>query len=76
MLLVLLLVLLVFRQLLNYYERSCIELQRLDSVSRSPIQSHFNECLQGTSTIRAFRAEHRFTVENDDRVDVNSSAVM
>ena len=31
MLLVLLPVLLVFRELLNYYERSCIELQRLDS---------------------------------------------
>lgn len=33
MLLVLLPVLLLFRQLLNYYERSCIELQRLDSIS-------------------------------------------
>lgn len=43
---------------------------------RSPIQAHFAECLQGTATIRAFRAEQRFIVENDARVDVNSSAVM
>lgn len=50
------------------------ELKRLDSVSRSPIFAHFQETLGGVSTIRAFRAENRFVVENEIRVDVNGRA--
>jgi hypothetical protein len=38
----------------KYYRQSCVELQRLDALSRSPIQGHFQESLQGTATIRAF----------------------
>ncbi|KAL1919296.1 uncharacterized protein VTP21DRAFT_1989 [Calcarisporiella thermophila] len=36
------------------------ELKRLDSVSRSPIYSHFNETIFGATTIRAFGVQNRF----------------
>jgi ABC-type multidrug transport system fused ATPase/permease subunit len=58
----------------RYYLRSSRELKRLDSVSRSPIYAHFQESLGGISTIRAFRQQDRFELENEWRVDGNLRA--
>ena len=58
----------------KYYLRTSRELKRLDSVTRSPIYAHFQESLGGVATIRAYRQEHRFTLENEYRVDENLQA--
>ncbi|KAM3568437.1 hypothetical protein VYU27_009440, partial [Nannochloropsis oceanica] len=58
----------------NYYVPSSRELKRLDSVSRSPIFSHFGASLEGTSTIRAFRAQYMFIKDSEKRVDYNLQA--
>ena len=58
----------------RYYLRTSRELKRLDSVSRSPIYAHFQETLGGVSTIRAFRQQQRFELENEWRVDSNLKA--
>lgn len=58
----------------RYYLRSSRELKRLDSVSRSPIYAHFQETLGGISTIRAYRQQQRFLLENEWRVDSNLKA--
>ncbi|KPM46020.1 Metal resistance protein YCF1 [Neonectria ditissima] len=58
----------------RYYLRTSRELKRLDSVSRSPIYAHFQESLGGISTIRAFRQQQRFELENEWRVDANLRA--
>ncbi|ETS76383.1 hypothetical protein PFICI_11770 [Pestalotiopsis fici W106-1] len=58
----------------RYYLRSSRELKRLDSVSRSPIYAHFQESLGGISTIRAYRQQNRFELENEWRVDTNLRA--
>lgn len=50
------------------------ELKRLESVSRSPIFAHFQESINGMSTIRAYRHEKKFTQENAHRVDANIRA--
>ena len=50
------------------------QLKRLESVSRSPIYTHFNETLLGTSVIRAFGEQERFIRESDQRVDHNQKA--
>lgn len=53
------------------YQRSARELKRLDSVTRSPIYSHFSETVSGVATLRAYGAQRRFVAESDKRVDVN-----
>lgn len=58
----------------RYYLRTSRELKRLDSVSRSPIYAHFQESLGGVGTIRAFRQQGRFELENEWRVDANLRA--
>ncbi|KNG89077.1 ABC metal ion transporter [Aspergillus nomiae NRRL 13137] len=58
----------------KYYLRTSRELKRLDSVTRSPIYAHFQESLGGISTIRAYKQENRFTLENEWRMDENLRA--
>ncbi|AWP18241.1 putative multidrug resistance-associated protein 1-like [Scophthalmus maximus] len=56
------------------YVATSRQLKRLESVSRSPIYTHFNETLLGTSVIRAFGEQERFICESDQRVDHNQKA--
>ncbi|XP_037545242.1 multidrug resistance-associated protein 1-like [Nematolebias whitei] len=58
----------------RFYVASSRQLKRLESVSRSPIYTHFNETLLGTSVIRAFGEQQRFICESDKRVDHNQKA--
>lgn len=58
----------------RYYLRTSRELKRLDSVTRSPIYAHFQESLGGLSTIRAYRQQDRFRLENEWRIDANLKA--
>ncbi|KAM7536900.1 hypothetical protein Aperf_G00000087092 [Anoplocephala perfoliata] len=50
------------------------QLQRLNSVSKSPIFSHFAETLLGTDTIRAYGLCDLFVSTSEARVDVNNRA--
>lgn len=47
------------------------QLKRLESITRSPVFSHFSETLNGVSTIRAFGATGAFIRESHRRVDAN-----
>ncbi|XP_040919381.1 multidrug resistance-associated protein 1 [Toxotes jaculatrix] len=58
----------------RFYVATSRQLKRLESVSRSPIYTHFNETLLGTSVIRAFGEQERFICESDQRVDHNQKA--
>ncbi|KAF9135596.1 Canalicular multispecific organic anion transporter 2 [Mortierella sp. 14UC] len=42
---------------------------RMYSVSKSPVYQHFNESLNGVSTIRAMAVQERFIEENGQRMD-------
>lgn len=64
----------IYYFLQRYYRRSYIEMQRLDSVSRSPIYAHFSESLSGVETIRAYRLADAFAASSDARVDANHRA--
>lgn len=58
----------------RYYRASSRELKRIDSVSRSPIYAHFGETLAGLATIRAYRQQNRFILDNARLVDTNNRA--
>ncbi|NXP68542.1 MRP1 protein, partial [Chloropsis cyanopogon] len=58
----------------RFYVATSRQLKRLESVSRSPVYSHFNETLLGVSVIRAFEEQKRFIQQNDMKVDENQKA--
>uniref|UniRef100_A0A8C7RE40 ABC-type glutathione-S-conjugate transporter n=1 Tax=Oncorhynchus mykiss TaxID=8022 RepID=A0A8C7RE40_ONCMY len=58
----------------SFYVATSCQLRRLESVSRSPIYTHFNETVQGASVIRAFGEQHRFIVQANKRVDFNQTS--
>ncbi|ORZ41094.1 hypothetical protein BCR44DRAFT_56092 [Catenaria anguillulae PL171] len=55
----------------GYYLSSSRELKRLESVTRSPILSQFQETSTGTSVVRAFRREMDFVKRAHDRMDIH-----
>ncbi|KAI9004026.1 ABC transporter type 1, transmembrane domain-containing protein, partial [Gaertneriomyces semiglobifer] len=65
---------LLYLNIARLYVRTSRELKRLESVTRSPIFSHFSETITGASTIRAYGAETKFMTENHSRVDTNHRA--
>lgn len=64
----------VFARLQRYYIPTARELQRLESVTRSPIYSKFSEALAGVATIRAYRRESYFTTASDALMELNAAA--
>ncbi|XP_051815787.1 canalicular multispecific organic anion transporter 1 isoform X2 [Acanthochromis polyacanthus] len=59
----------------RFYIATSRQLRRLDSVSRSPIYSHFGETVSGLSVIRAYGHQERFLKHNEVTIDENLKSV-
>lgn len=58
-----------------FYVATSRQLRRLDSVTRSPIYSHFSETVSGLSVIRAFEHQQRFLAHSELGIDTNQKCV-
>ncbi|XP_054751630.2 ATP-binding cassette sub-family C member 9-like [Lytechinus pictus] len=66
----------IFIMLVIYYITTSRELQRAESVSRSPVFAHFSETLGGLSTIRAYKDEKRFFQIIMDHINTNNTVFL
>jgi len=64
----------IYYKVAAYYRASSRELQRLDSVSKSPVYAAFSEALAGAATIQAFGRAGEFCVANERKFDYNQRA--
>ncbi|XP_036307045.1 ATP-binding cassette sub-family C member 3 isoform X1 [Pipistrellus kuhlii] len=55
----------------RFYVATSRQLKRLESVSRSPVYSHFSETVTGSSVIRAYGRSQAFEAISDAKVDTN-----
>jgi ABC-type multidrug transport system fused ATPase/permease subunit len=64
----------LYRYIQQYYLNSSRELQRLNSISRSPVFALFGESLSGLSTIRGYGKVSDFIRLNEEKIDENQKA--
>ncbi|KAM9715835.1 ATP-binding cassette sub-family C member 3 isoform 2-T2 [Menidia menidia] len=58
----------------RFYVATSRQLKRLESVSRSPIYSHFSETVTGSSVVRAYGRHDAFVLMSDMKVDENQKS--
>ncbi|XP_037804336.1 multidrug resistance-associated protein 1-like [Penaeus monodon] len=56
------------------YIASSRQLKRIESVSKSPIYSHFGETLQGVTVIRAYKRQEEFNEESQRKIEFSLKA--
>mmetsp|Transcript_32958 Transcript_32958/g.75927 ORF Transcript_32958/g.75927 Transcript_32958/m.75927 type:complete len:380 (+) Transcript_32958:2-1141(+) len=66
----------VYCLLLSHYRKSGPDLQRIDAVSRSPVQSMLAEGLDGSSTIKVFGQRSAFLSKYETATSRSSSALL
>ncbi|XP_071784445.1 ATP-binding cassette sub-family C member 9-like isoform X2 [Asterias amurensis] len=63
---------LLYFLLLKIFISTFRDVQRLDSISKSPVYAHFSESLGGLSTIRAYQQQNHFQDSIVEKIDCNN----
>ena len=66
-------ILFVFYRMQKHYRKTSTEVQRIDSISRSPIFSNFSQVLDGLPTIRAYGRQQDFISQMQTSTDGNTT---
>jgi ABC-type multidrug transport system fused ATPase/permease subunit len=66
----------VYYILQKVFRHTSREIQRIESVTRSPVYAHLSETLNGLSTIRAYQKQKEFIKENHEKIDLNTQYVL
>ncbi len=67
-------ILFVYVKILNFFREVSRETKRVESISRSPVFSHFSETLGGIGTIQAYNQTERFISDFEVKVDIQTQA--
>lgn len=63
---------LAFYIIQEYYRTTSREIRRLESISKSPVMSHFNSCLEGVNTIKASLVHSNIYHDNFTKIDFSA----
>ncbi|KAK5580209.1 hypothetical protein RB653_000222 [Dictyostelium firmibasis] len=69
-------IIILFYFIQYFYRRTSIQIQRIESITRSPIFSHFAETLNGVITLRAFRKMGENVIKNQSLLDDNNKCYL
>jgi ATP-binding cassette subfamily C (CFTR/MRP) protein 1 len=67
-------ILILYLSIQRFYIPACRELQRIESITRSPIYSGLGEAVSGVETIRAYRVGGHFTMMANRLMEKNADA--
>eukprot|EP01029_Cantina_marsupialis_P020237 TRINITY_DN473_c3_g1_i2.p1 TRINITY_DN473_c3_g1~~TRINITY_DN473_c3_g1_i2.p1 ORF type:complete len:1388 (-),score=572.58 TRINITY_DN473_c3_g1_i2:307-4470(-) len=65
-----------YKRVQAYFRKTSTEVQRLESVSKSPIFTSFTQTLNGLTSIRALGQQDRFMKDNCDKLDINGHCLL
>lgn len=63
---------LIYTFIQRYFVATSRQLARMDSITKSPIFSHFSETIAGVSTLRAYACQNRFIQKMQKNMDDNN----
>jgi ABC-type multidrug transport system fused ATPase/permease subunit len=63
--------LIIFLLLQRAFQKTAVDIQRCEALSRAPILSHLTESIEGAASIRAYGLNKNFNVANFNKVGVN-----
>ncbi|XP_050687231.1 ATP-binding cassette sub-family C member 2-like isoform X2 [Eriocheir sinensis] len=66
----------VFIAIQQLFVATSRQVQRLESVSKSPIYSHFSESINGVSVVRAFKRQNEFLSQSLQKIDFSLRSIM
>lgn len=64
-------IIVIFYIIQKFYIETARQARRMESLTRSPIFTHFAETVSGQSVIRAYNVEKRFITTSETRIDYN-----